>query len=68
VRALYDFTPQEPGELEFRRGEVITGQYIILAGECFIFVLCCNSSPRVTIARINASLFKYYYYEILMSY
>ncbi|KAL6425958.1 protein enhancer of sevenless 2B isoform X1 [Formica exsecta] len=24
VQALYDFTPQEPGELEFRRGDVIT--------------------------------------------
>jgi len=24
VRALYDFTPQEPGELEFRRGDIIT--------------------------------------------
>jgi hypothetical protein len=26
VRALYDFSPQEPGELEFTRGEIITGQ------------------------------------------
>lgn len=25
VKALYDFTPQEPGELEFRRGDIITG-------------------------------------------
>lgn len=24
VQALYDFAPQEPGELEFRRGDVIT--------------------------------------------
>lgn len=24
VQALYDFTPQEAGELEFRRGDVIT--------------------------------------------
>ncbi len=24
VQALYDFTPQEPGELEFKRGDVIT--------------------------------------------
>ena len=24
VQALYDFTPQEFGELEFRRGDVIT--------------------------------------------
>jgi len=24
VRALYDFSPQEPGELEFRRGDIIT--------------------------------------------
>ncbi|CAL8089358.1 unnamed protein product [Orchesella dallaii] len=24
VKALYDFTPQEPGELEFRRGDIIT--------------------------------------------
>lgn len=24
VQALYDFQPQEPGELEFRRGDVIT--------------------------------------------
>ena len=25
VKALYDFSPQEPGELEFRRGDIITG-------------------------------------------
>ena len=24
MQALYDFTPQEPGELEFKRGDVIT--------------------------------------------
>lgn len=24
VQAMYDFTPQEAGELEFRRGDVIT--------------------------------------------
>ena len=24
VQAIYDFTPQESGELEFRRGDVIT--------------------------------------------
>lgn len=24
VQALYDFTPQEVGELEFKRGDVIT--------------------------------------------
>jgi len=24
VQAMYDFTPQEPGELEFRRGNIIT--------------------------------------------
>lgn len=24
VQALYDFTPQEQGELEFKRGDVIT--------------------------------------------
>lgn len=24
VQAIYDFTPQESGELEFRRGDIIT--------------------------------------------
>lgn len=24
MQALYDFQPQEPGELEFKRGDVIT--------------------------------------------
>lgn len=52
VKALYDFTPQEPGELEFRRGDIITGNNSIFYVQnskvvpfhnfCIIICTVCN--------------------------
>lgn len=39
VQALYDFTPQEVGELEFKRGDVIT-----VTGKC----ISCTSIDKLT--------------------
>jgi growth factor receptor-binding protein 2 len=32
VQALFDFKPQEDGELEFRRGDIITGTDTYICG------------------------------------